>query len=341
MKKNGFTLLELLVSITIFAVVLTVLGQLTSTTLRSWRRISDRQTQFVEAKIAFDSLQDRLSRAEINPYWGFEFGNGTNQSPTAYKKLSDLHFVSGRSDELIDQNYFGHAVFFHGAFGATQDDDAEKLGSLVNSWGYYIEFGNTNDADVLNGLNVEDRYRFRLMELQVDAENVRTFETREEDVKELDLNEYEDRNSLYQWFRKPIEDDNQAYILAENVIALIISPLPRNVEGVPYVEESLAPDYLYDTRLGQYNPTAADITEHQLPPILRTTLVVISEASATRLANENGSSPPNLGIGNLFDSLSDYDRDIEELRETLIDQDIDFRIFTSTIKMRNSKWTEK
>lgn len=291
MKKNGFTLLELLLSIGIFTIILAIIAQLSTTTLKSWRRVSDRQTQFAEAKIAFDSIQARLSQAELNPYWGFEFGSGTNNSPTSYKRLSDLHFVTGESSELTTQNHFSHAVFFHGAFGISREEELSQFGSLINSWGYFVDFGNSNDADVLDGQNVQDRFRFRLMELQVDAEDVSTFQTDMEDENQLDLNEFTDRNMIYKWFREPIADD-QAYVLAENVIALIISPLPRTIDGVAFDETTLAPDYLYDTREFQYSNVENLPSEHQLPPILRITMVVISEGSAFQLADGNGSNPP-------------------------------------------------
>jgi len=68
-------------------------------------------------------------------------------------------------------------------------------------------------------------------------------------------------------------------MLAENVIALLVLPDRYAADSGP----ALAPSYGYDSR-----NTANAVTLNQLPPRLVVALVAIDEASAERLAAQNG-----------------------------------------------------
>ena len=355
MKSNrGFSLVELLVSMTIFITIMLLMSQMLSSTLGIWRRSSDTQVQFQEARAAFNSISMRLASAELNPYWGYEYGNGASQSPTSYAKRSDLHFVCGGASEgnrstpaLLDEsNHPTQAIFFHGAFGASNEIDNRGFGSLLNSWGYFIEFGSDVDnmADFLTTEgNVEPRYRFRMMEMQMPSERLTTFANISGDEDQLDLEEAESSADVFSWFRSGAAD--YATPLAENIVALIITPLPANQGGSTTSQpEDLAPNYYYDTRAAQHSSGVSNEviakTAHQLPPLVRITLVAITEKSALDLEQENDEAMPDLGIDELFDDVTEYEEDMAALEKALVAKGIDFRIFNTTVKLRNSRWNE-
>jgi len=358
-RLAGFSLVELLVSMACFTIILAVLGQTIIGTLGSWRRSSDRNIQFQEARAAFDSIQARLATAELSPYWGFEYPNDDpSQSPLGYDLLSDLHFVSGQSaigsgsggalltpPLLPSLNTTTHSVFFHGSFGHSEDVAMKGFATLINAWGYYIEFGN-DSGDLANFLTTEGgiqpRNRFRLMELQVPSEELTTFQNSLGTPDQLDLDEANSSTDLFNWFRDGI-GNNRAVPIAENIIALVLRPLPAQETASAYDPSILAPSYYYDSRANQHStpPVASALavqTEHRLPPMIQITLVALSEASAAQLESDNGSTAPSFGLDQLFQDATKHDADLETLKDTLTSNRLTFRVYTNTIRLRNARW---
>jgi len=73
-------------------------------------------------------------------------------------------------------------------------------------------------------------------------------------------------------------------------------------------------------------------------------MVAIEDASAIRL--QNGSAPPariTEALANYFgSSVTDYTTDIrEKLEPVLVANDINFRIFSTTVAQRESRWTSE
>jgi uncharacterized protein (TIGR02599 family) len=322
--SKGFSLLELLASMTIFAFILALLAAMTSHSLSNWRRLSDKHSGYLEVQAAFESISNRLAHAELNPYWGYEYGSGISRSPTKYKKQSSLHFVcggagvgTGNTPALLDGpgKYPGHAVFFTGSFGVSNSTTTDGLGTLLNGWGYFVEFG--SDLDEFPGIfhsegNVQPKYRFRLLEWQQPTEKLALFRNKGAG-RRVDLEEAATTDDLFSWFRNSV-DAGIATPLAENIVAFVITPLRSSSSGDATPNDSIAPKYYYDTRAAQHSsnldgPLIAQ-SAHQLPPLVRVTLVAIGEGSATRLADNYGSNLPDLGISHLFQKAEDYESDI-------------------------------
>lgn len=354
LKSRGFTLVELLISMAIFSVILVVISQLSGAVLKSWNRSTDSQSHFREARAAFDAISARLSSAELNPYWGFQHPNGnTALSPIGYDQVSDLHFVMGGAEQgnggtpalLPDQRSPSHAVFFHGSFGRTEERDKLNFGSLLNAWGYFIEFSEDADSqpDFLESeANIDPRPRFRLMELQVPSERLATFQKSLTSQAQSDLAEANNTDELFFWFREGVEN-GFAVPIANNIIALILTPLPSSRIGGD--ASDLAPNYYFDSRAKQHSsvPVAsevADVTEHRLPPMVRVTIVAIAEQSALRIAEQNGDSRPDFGLSNLFKDIDDYNKDLEVLEAFLIREQIEYSVYTNTVRLRNALWTQ-
>ena len=173
--------------------------------------------------------------------------------------------------------------------------------------------------------------RFRLREFQVPAESVTTFADM--------LGEATNANEVYTWFRKHV-DGGKVHTLAENIVALVITPLkPDPIEGV---NNEIAPNYTYDTRAYQHLSFPDEILEssrHKLPPLLRITLVALDGASATRLADSNPSSIPDLGLSGLFQIADNYEDDLAAFEEKLLEKKLNYRVFSTTIRLRNARWS--
>ena len=197
--------------------------------------------------------------------------------------------------------------------------------SMVNTWGYFIEFGSDSvlRPDPVNTAGVPQKYRFRLYEMMEPSES-------------LSLYNYTGNSTASKtytgktWFTDALNKPNRSSrVLAENIVALIFRPLdPSNA--------SLTTNYTYDTA-GDGAIATQTATEHQLPPYIEVTMVAIDEVSARRL--ENGSAPPDLGLTGLFQSTSSYDTNLETLRTSLADKKINYRIFTANVSIQGAKWS--
>jgi uncharacterized protein (TIGR02599 family) len=211
------------------------------------------------------------------------------------------------------------------------------MGNLLNSWGYYLEFGSdaTDRASFLNNGNVaQPHFRFRLKELQVSAEQLLTYSN--------SLSQMTSTKDVYRWFRDlAAANPSAGRTIAENVVALVITPLQS--DATTGTNTNLSPDYYYDTRAFQYASTISqerrDRMRHRLPPILRITLVALDEVSAQKLETANGSSAPDLGLTDLFADATKYDTDLTTLTQNLQTRKLGYRVFTTTVRLRNSRWT--
>lgn len=334
---RAFSLLEMLLSVTILTIVLLVITGMLDTALRQWRLADSRFSQFMEAQAAFESMTRRLSTCEMDPIYDYEYPNGSaNDTPLRYVRHSDLHFVCGPATTgdlplLTSGQHPGHAVFFHGAYGLTNQPQWQNLGNLLNSWGYFIEFSDDSPtrASFLNdGGRIAPRHRFRLKELQIPAETLRTYQP---------LSSNPTTGETYDWFRTPLA--SHAKTLAENIIALII--IPQSPDAITTTNSDLAPNYFYDTRGYQHaahlSTALKENTRHRLPALLQLTLVALDEPSAQKLQDQNGSTMPGLFSNTLFTTADNYAADLTTLETNLKNAQLRYQIFNTTVRLRNSQ----
>ena len=171
-KSAGFTILELLVSIAVVSVLLVVLASVSGHVQKVYRSSMGKAEQFREARTAFEAITSRLAQAALNTYWDYDNPN----NPTRYMRQSELRFQSGNAPALLGNTYPpSHAIFFQAPLGLTTNSTAYGgLDNLLNTWGYFIEFG--DDSNIRPGFldtsGVAKRPRFRLMELSLPTENL-------------------------------------------------------------------------------------------------------------------------------------------------------------------------
>jgi uncharacterized protein (TIGR02599 family) len=385
-SPTGFTLVELLLSMTILSVLMLVVVNVIGVVQQQWIRSNSRVTAFRETRMAMDILAKNLSQATLNPYWMTQSDpltpDALNQKRFAaldYVRQSELQFCSGRTTGLVGEaagqvtKFPGHAVFFQAPLGTARltrstgsQVNTENMVNLLCARGYFVSWG--DDAafrpPFLSGdPRVKPRFRYRLMEFSPTAESNRIYydplyatdisgrrpitdpsRSREwfSDAKRNPANNAEDASS--RGFTRPV---------ADNIIALVFSPqLARTVAGGS--PEDIAPLYDYDSVLTS-NPGAATPssgtqgTQHLLPPLIKVTMVALDGAAGEKLA-ESGNEDQQRRIADTLAPLftnargynnptSSYNQDLSKLQQTLVQEKLNFRVFTTTVVMKQSRWS--
>ncbi|MDA0812158.1 MAG: Verru_Chthon cassette protein C [Verrucomicrobia bacterium] len=359
-RTRGFSLPELLVSIAILSLLMLFTFQMMEQTQRTWLVAKENTTSYKEARAAFEVMTRRLSQATLNTYWGYDNDGDDKKPPTKYEKKSELHFVVVNAKEALGEGPDGsrpaHAVFFNAPLGFTAESAPNgtpvysNMEMLLNSWGYFVEFS-SDEYDRPSFLNknntIKKRLRYRLMEFREPSENLSIYSEPLHDVKS--------KTQLYRWFSRGntgvnatvnrssslgANDVRTVRPVAENIIALVLAPrLPEFDRNDP---DFIAPNYVYDTRELQWGKEEERtlLSEHQLPPLMQVTMVAVDELDMARWLTINGQREPDFVSDSLFKSQRSLEQDLETLRKDMDNQKVRHRVFTTTIRMRESKWTE-
>jgi uncharacterized protein (TIGR02599 family) len=345
-RRNGFSLVELLVSMTVLGVIMLMSAQIIEQMQRTWKAGSSKLEQFREAREAFETITQSLRQATLNTYMTYDYNDGDtptvpaskDEAPRKYIRHSELQFVSGRADHLLKgeapELKNTHAVFFQAALGTSSRDGYEGLRRLLCGRGYFIRY--SSDVAYRPKHVQTERTRFRLWEYRPAAE----------------------LNEVYsvtpgEWFAnaadetiKPEETADKPSLsrpVAENIIGLFVSPQITAEDAKEQNRDLawIAPEFDYDsTKIIGRSSTNAQGTQHLLPPVVSVTLVAIDEASAQRLARENPQGVPELIPTGSFAETANFSRDLAALEASLVARKLNYRIFTAAVPMRNSKWNQ-
>lgn len=343
-RSRAFTLVELLVSMTVLGIILLVSVQFLTQTQKTWSQGVAKIEQFREARMAFEDITQSLRQAVLNTYITYQY-NGTlaptipqdaDEAPIRYMRQSELQFVTGKVTDLVPNSatspLITHGVFFQARLGVSDRDGYESLSRLLCGRGYFVMHGGD---DAYRPAHVsKKRERFRLWEYRPPSEE----------------------NAVYtlrpgEWFRdaasgavsasETLAKPSLSRPVAENIIALIISPqVTADDAQMQHLDPTwIAPNYAYDsTALAGVTLNNVQGTQHLLPPIVHVTLVAIDEASAQKLAAKYPNSAPILVQAGAFTRCSAYKTDMAALEAKLLDERLNYRVFASAIALRNSKW---
>lgn len=351
---GAFTLVELMVSVAILAIILLVLFETTNTTSRIWKSSTQKVESFQEARAAFESMTRRLSQATLNTYYDYfdAAGNSAEYSaysgtPAIYGRQSELHFVSGpgliTAPSIVQ---ITHAVFFHAPVGYSGSSSYVNLSNAMNALGFYVSYYSDTGAGSCPPFVNTTRYRYRLMQFTQATENLQIYNTPPSNNPVT--------NSA--WFTTGSNavgnvtgNTPNTYLLADNIIALVI--LPKESPQEDPAGTALSPDYSYDSRTLWTGGGAQPLQMNQMPPLLHVTMVAIDEQSAQRICT--GPTPPDLGLSKLFTKASQLDADLKRdpvsfpqlandpsLEAALIRNRINYRIFETDIAIRGAKWSK-
>ncbi|MFZ4594259.1 MAG: Verru_Chthon cassette protein C [Verrucomicrobiaceae bacterium] len=358
----AFSLIELLVAMTVTAILLVLMSQVLTSSQMAWKNTRSSVGSYREARTAFETISRRLSQATLNSYWGYN----DPSNPAFYQRQSELHYLSGPASVLLPQQALspGHALFFQAPLGLAEDAEVQRLEDTVNTLGYWVAFG--SDLDFRPAWMREDtvrnpeQRRFRLMEFRPPTERVDLYRMVADPAAPGKTKPWIEvqtaQADLYQWFTNPLRQYSQP--IADHILAFFVEPLqpdPAAPTGgaAPTIQAALAPDYLYDTRRHQWAPGArADVSRHQLPPQLQLTLVALDESTWLALtpeqAEKHAQTLTQTMREKLFQGLQGAPSeqtlrtrtkaDLEDLQDELAKLGLRSRTFSVKIYVRGAKW---
>ncbi|TXI78949.1 MAG: hypothetical protein E6Q40_16560 [Cupriavidus sp.] len=325
-KITAFTLLEMLVACAVLAMLsallLTTLGQTTSITRRATEGIS----AFQAARAAFDIMTTNLGQATLSSYWDYQDDGGDFRTassrasfkPAAYGRNSELHFlIQPAGTQGLGTTGTGEMVAFQFPTAFASSASHEGLSSLLSACGYYVEYG---DIEPLPSPfpQTAHKYRFRLMQALLPAENLKVYDSSTGNAWLSDLSSY-------------------ATPIADNVIYLLV--WPRKTQAEDNAGDELSSNFTYDSRKNARTIPQPQ-TANQLPPTLQVSIVCIDESSASRFCT--GETPP-AAISSAFTGLfanstqAQVETDLDQLGTRLGSLGVNFRILTTIVPLRESK----
>jgi len=312
----GFSLVEVLVTFAILALVLTLMLKVVGSTGDSWKNTGEQIEAFKGARLAFQNLTRLLEQATLNTYWDYD----NPAQPTRYLRKSELHFVSDQAENLLPQKsdgtaWLGHAVFFQAPANKTAlPNQYDSVIGLLNACGFFVEYGSD---DRWNPPHIqESRNRFRLMQWVQNTENLAVYTT-----------------SDASWINPAIGNDT--FPIAENVIALLLWPKESGDTS------SSLNSYRYDSRYNA-NANPQPVQAHQLPPVVQVAMVAIDERSALRLGDNLYSVISNCMAGLFTDQPAEkMQADLDTLKQRLLEANIRYQVFFSSVPLREAKWSRQ
>jgi uncharacterized protein (TIGR02599 family) len=356
-SRRGFTLVEILVSLAVLAVLLLVSANVIGQVQRTWSASAARVAQFREARVAFDIITKSLSQATLNTY--LDYDNNYLQNPAAvgggvavnYQRRSELRFVSGPAATLVTGGggegsiQPGQAVFFQAPLGVVRNAANSGLESLLCGRGYFVQLS-TDDA-FRPPFVTQQRVRYRLMEFSPPTEDNLIY-TEAQDPSRA--------RSVGVWFASAgaalAAGETEATRgvtrpIADNIVLMLISPRTEplvgggaGAGGAAADPLAIAPEYWYDSLQAPSGSTQG--FQHQLPPLVRVVLVAIDEASAQRLEAQNGGTGmPDLlsDSGASFTNARSMEGDLQDFTNYLVERNVNFRVFSATVPILSSKWS--
>ena len=333
-RDKAFSLIEVLVSSAVIALLAGLLLSVVSHTQRSWGYAKGRLEEFKEASRAFDTMSRALSEATLNVR--MEYDDPTN--PSALVRRSDLRFLSGPNARLFSGSaaaaFPGMSVFFQSPSGFSTNATNSLLRNTLATRGYFLEYGpDTAVKPAFLDASIPSRgNRYRLMELKEPTESLSVLSHGAGNPGYTNSDWVTD-SLLQPAARRP------AHMLAENIVGMILLPkLPDAQLSPPYTASSLAPDYVYDS--SRTNSRSSDPVlnpHHQLPPVLQVTLIAVDEASALKFPAALSSL--SNAMSGLFSDSRVYSNDLATLESYLVTRGISYRVFSTDVPIRGAKWS--
>jgi uncharacterized protein (TIGR02599 family) len=328
-SRAGVTLVEMLVSVAILFILMTIIFSIIQITGQAWKKTSQTTTSMQQARVAFERMTRNISQATLNTYYSYYYattGSVTATTPSFYMRQSELQFISGSapvngssfiSSTVGDAAQITHAIFFQAPLGVVNAGDSASYGqlsNLLNACGYFVAYcQDPLRPTFLNSMSnqPQNEYRYRLMEFLQPSESLGIYT--QGSIPSGGV-------TVPTWISNAIPNLTTSETatgtitvrpLANNIVALIIMPeqysgasTGAQVNTAPLSTQSTSYNYDSAYQASVVTTGTQTLTGNQLPPLVKVVMVAIDEASAIKLAAVNGSatslSTPNLGQNSLF-----------------------------------------
>lgn len=332
--KRGFTLVEMLAAATVLVILMGILVAVMNSVSKTVLSASSKIDAFAAARAGFNLLNQKLSQATLNTYWDYD----NPLDPTVYRRQSDLQFLILANSQNPNR---GQEVYFPSPQSYSDDASLRATSGLLNACAFFVKYGSDQNFRPASELG-SPRYRYRLMQALLPTEKFSAYNTSppaSNDKSTLE-NYWNSYWTAHAWINQISNASTSPYVtpLADNVIALVVWPKLSKADDATGAQ--LSGNYLYDSKSGQFDTPVQKITANQLPPMIQVTMVMISEASAARL-NMQSTPPAEIenALQNKFTDVLKYKDDLETLGRELAAKHIEYNIFTSTVPLRESKWS--
>jgi uncharacterized protein (TIGR02599 family) len=354
-EARAFTLVEMLVAIAVLSIILLLATQIITRTSFVWSYSTSKMAENREARVAFNSIVQRLSSATVDQYYGYTYTNGVTTAgyiPSTYSRRSELRFVSGQSS-VINTTVSSSptdAVFFAAPLGIVSTTALYgHLPSLLNVCGYYVQWSNQDlERPAVPGLSSTGIYRFRLMQFVQPAESMSIYsQTIPFSASNTNAN-YPAYSFVTgtSWQNTALSGNPSGiHPLANNVAALLLLPATNTTDA----SGTLAPGYLYSSESATAPATTPALTSvNRTPPVMRIVMYTIDEKSALRLPQS--ATMPNLYVSTsgaalftdsskLYPSTTTGDiGDVGRFEQTLTAKHITFRRYDAAVELPRQTW---
>jgi len=308
-RAGGFTLVELIVAGSVLLLLMVAMLSLMNQTSKVWVESGSRIDAYQGARRAYESLTQTLEQATLNTYWDYDDPN----NPGRYIRKSELHFLVGAAGEggLPGTQGCGQAVFFQAPANKVSGPEHRSLTGLLNACGFFVLYGSDEPWLPAHVGAQKAQLRYRLMQWVGDSEALKVYAA-----------------AGAGWIPPSVE--GEAVPIADNIITLVIWPKEEGEPAAPLLD-----DYRYDSR----NDTRA-VAINQLAPMMQVAMVAIDEATAGRLGTGLKAAVEADLEGLFIDKpASRFAADLKTLEDRLNARAIPFRTFTSTILLREARWS--
>ncbi len=366
-RSPGFTLVEVLVAMTVLIVILVVSTQVFSGLRTVISKTSNQIAEFREARSAFETMNRRIAQATLNSYDDLDpTATGT---ANAYARASELRFISGDATTLIpgsgtlphptDATFFQAPLGYTNATvqGGTSSANLTGLIQLLNTCGYFVEWNSDQSLrPPFLPASIPYRYRYRLMEMVEPTENLAVYNYTS--GTKPSTTPTQSKSWTYtgkDWFQNSLAlplptsgssgtGTRPAHAIATNVLFLALLPMvaPRDAQppaggGGPAPDGTstdIAPHYLYDTSV---KSGLTPDSYNQLPPLMRIVMIAVEEQSFARYQAPNGGTDPStsLGLTGILTDASYTQRmaDMNTVIGKLAQYKINYRVFSATVTL--------
>jgi uncharacterized protein (TIGR02599 family) len=349
----SFTILEMLVAITVLAVLFVLAAQIITRTSSVWIYSTSKMAEGREARVAFNSLVSRLSEATVDQYYGYTYTAVTPATtpptyyPNSYVRRSELRFISGPSSSITTQTSSPtDAVFFEAPLGIVSNTALYgHLPSLLNVCGYYVQWSQ-NDLErpsILPGTGI---YRFRLMQFVQPAESMSVYSQTIPFSGSNPNGNYPTYSFVTgtSWRNTALANSPAGiHPLANNVVALLLLPATNTTDA----SGTIAPGFTYNSEVNTPASPALNAS-NRTPPVMRVVMYALDEKSALRLPQS--STMPNLYVSTsgttlftdsskLFPNAASGDiGDLGRFEQTLTANKLTFRRFDAAVELPRQPW---